>query len=435
MLLIYSTFKSNRLDYIFDQVLTDFMGLDWRLTQDVEEFTSFTGPKFNYSEKRLGDEFWFQSYGLLNQNGLNEPQPDCFLWKGLPVFFKVDDSSDFPFDLFSLIFYLITRYEEYSPGVQFDLHGRYFAQQSTAYRNRFLEIPLVDILVAQFKHLLQAKYPKLDFKKHRFQYLPTFDMDVLFAHKAKPLWRLLGGSIRDLLRLNFKEIRTRIDVLSGKIKDPFIIFDELLAIVNDVCERPLVFVNLGRYGAFDKNNSVSNPEVSAFLISMSADFKMAIHPSYRSNDKKSELDSEVLKFKNLYGELPLQSRQHFLRLSFPHTYQDLISVGITEDYSMGYTTHIGFRASTSFPYYFYNLSKEEKTDLKIYSCAFMDATLFDTMKLTPEQALDLIRNMAKLIQKLDGILIGIWHNSYIADDKIKMQFFKDIAEKLNPNQS
>jgi len=101
---------------------------------------------------------------------------------------------------------------------------------------------------------------------------------------------------------------------------------------------------------------------------------------------------------------------------------------------MGYTTLIGFRASTSFPFYFYDLSKEEKTELKLFSCAFMDGTLFDNMKLSNEQALDLIRNMAKLIQKLDGMLIGIWHNSYIANDKIKMQFFKDVAEKLNPNQ-
>ncbi len=434
MFLIYSTFTSNRLDYIFDQVLMDFMGLDWSLTGDSDEFFNYAGPKLNYSEKSLGDECWIQPYGLLDQNGVAEPQPNCFLWKGLPAFFKVDESAALPFDLFSLIFYLITRYEEYGSGVKFDLHGRYYAQQSTAYKNQFLEIPLVDILLVQFKQILLTKYPDLAFKKNNFQYLPTFDIDVLFAHKAKPFWRLLGGSLRDLLKLNITEIKTRYKVLTGKLNDPFIIFDDLLALVKDHCERPLVFVNLGRYGTFDKNNSVNNPEVSAYLKSMSSKFAMALHPSYRSNDKKSELESEALKYKNLYGEMPLQSRQHFLRLSFPYTYNDLISIGIKEDYSMGYTTHIGFRASTCFPYYFYDLSKEEKTDLKIYSCAFMDGTLFDNLNLNPEQALDLIRNMAKLIQKLNGMMIGIWHNSFIADDEIKMKFFKDVAEKLNPHK-
>lgn len=431
MLLIYSTNQGPRIDYVFDQVLTNSMGLEWRMTQNTDEFSNYSGAKFNYSAHKLGNEIWFQPYGLLNQSGVSEPQPDCFFWKDLPVFFKVSDSSDFPFDLFSMIFYLITRYEEYSPEVNFDLHGRYTPQQSLAFKNQFLVIPLLDILVVQFQQLLKAKHPSLHLKKNKFIYLPTFDIDVLFAHKEKPFWRLIGGSIRNVLSFEYDVLKTRMKVLLGKIKDPFDNFDELLLNVKAVCERPLVFINLGRYGAFDKNNSVSNPQVAAFLKTMDSNFKMAIHPSYRSNDKKAELESEILKFKNLYGELPLQSRQHFLRLSFPHTYHDLISVGIKEDYTMGYTTHIGFRASTSYPFYFYDLTKEEKTDLKIYSCAFMDATLFDDMKLTNEQALELIRNMAKLIQKVDGMMIGIWHNSYITDDKSKMQFFKDVAEHLN----
>jgi len=28
--------------------------------------------------------------------------------------------------------------------------------------------------------------------------------------------------------------------------------------VKELCERPLVFVNLGKYGTFDKNNSIAN---------------------------------------------------------------------------------------------------------------------------------------------------------------------------------
>ncbi len=434
MILIYSTFKTNRLDYILDHVLNHFLGLEWRVTKNADEFLSYSGPKFNYSETRFKDEIWIQPYGLLNQKGISEPQPNCFLWKGLKVFFKVDNSADFPFDLFSLVFYLISRYEEYSPDIKFDMHGRYSANQSLAFKNRFLVIPLVDILIVQFKHMLTLRYPHLKFKKHTFRYLPTFDIDVLFAHKAKPFWRLLGGSVRDLLELKFDEIKNRVNVLSGKIKDPFINFDEMLENVKGVCERPLAFVNLGRYGTFDKNNSIANPQVSSFLKTLTPKFEMAIHPSYRSNDNKNELESEVQKFKNLFGELPLKSRQHFLRLSFPYTYQDLISIGIKEDYSMAYPSHIGFRASTSFPFYFYDLTKEEITDLKVYSCAFMDGTLFDNMKLKNDEASDLIRNMAKLVQKLDGNMIGIWHNSFIAKNETRMQFFKEVAAKLNQHK-
>ena len=432
MLLVYSTYKTPRLDYILDQVFNEFMGVDWKLTQDADELISYKGPKLNYSDARFGKEIWIQDYGLLNQEGITEAQPNCFSWQGLPVFFKVDDGAEIPFDIFSMIFYLITRYEEYLPEVKFDMHGRYFTQQSIAFKNRFLEIPLVDILVVQLKQLLYAKYPKLSFKNSKYQYLPTFDIDVLFAHKAKPFWRLLGGSFKSLMSLQFNQLSNRLNVLKGKTKDPFDNFDDLFAEAQQVCKQPLAFINLGRYGTFDKNNSVKNPQVSDFLKKLNPKFKPALHPSYRSNDSERELESEVVKFENIYGEKPLQSRQHFIRLSFPYTYQDLINVGIKEDYSMGYPSHIGFRASTSFPFYFYDLTKEERTGLKVFSFAFMDGTLSDYMKLTNEQALTQIEKMASLVQRLGGLMIGIWHNSFIADDPIKMKFFKDVILKLKP---
>ncbi len=432
MLLVYSIDKTARLDYILDQVLSNFLGLEWQFTQDAKEFLAYAGSKFNYSNTRLGKEIWFQPYGLLNENGIDEPQPDCFLWKALPVFFKVDESAALPFDIFSLVFYLITRYEEYGHKVKYDLHGRYIPQQSIAYKNKFLGIPLVDVLIVQLKLVLGSKYPMLNFKKNNYQYLPTFDIDVLFAHKAKPFWRLLGGSFRNLLSLKFDLLKKRISVFKGKEKDPFDNFDELLSGTKHMCDQPLAFINFGRYSTFDKNNSISNPLVSDFLKHLNSRFKPALHPSYRSNDSKRELKSEVLRFKKIYASKPLQSRQHFIRLSFPYTYQDLIDIGIKEDYSMGYPSHIGFRASTSFPFYFYDLTKEEKTALKVYPFAFMDGTLFDYLKLSNEKALTLVEKTAILVQKVGGVMIGIWHNSFIADDPLRMNFFNELTEKLKP---
>ncbi|NJO89826.1 MAG: hypothetical protein HC831_13425 [Chloroflexia bacterium] len=55
-------------------------------------------------------------------------------------------------------------------------------------------------------------------------------------------------------------------------------------------------------------------------------------------------------------------------------------MGITNDYSMGYSSHPGFRAGTCTPFYFFNLKTDEKTNLKITPFAVMDVGFIDYLK-------------------------------------------------------
>ena len=77
---------------------------------------------------------------------------------------------------------------------------------------------------------------------------------------------------------------------------------------------------------------------------------LGIHPSYRSHQNYDLLQAEYKRFSGLLGHETHISRQHFLLLSLPDTYRKLISLGIREDYSMGYASSVGFRAGTSRPF-------------------------------------------------------------------------------------
>jgi hypothetical protein len=77
---------------------------------------------------------------------------------------------------------------------------------------------------------------------------------------------------------------------------------------------------------------------------------------------------------------------------------------------MGYSSQIGFRAGICTPFLFYDLTKEEITDLKIFPFAFMDVTFIRSLKLTPKQALFEIKKIITEIKNVNGTFISLWHN-------------------------
>jgi hypothetical protein len=105
-----------------------------------------------------------------------------------------------------------------------------------------------------------------------------------------------------------------------------------------------------------------------------------------------------------------KSRQHYLRLNFPETYQNLVDLEIFEDYTMGYAQHFGFRASTCTPFYFYDIEYEIQTPLKLIPFAVMDVTLKDYLKYSNKKSFATIMQLADQVKKVNGTFITLNHN-------------------------
>ena len=76
----------------------------------------------------------------------------------IQAFFKSE--GDYPFDIFSAVFYLLSRYEEYLPHKK-DMYGRYAHENSLAFKEGFLNLPLINIWLEDFKNVLKKKFPSL----------------------------------------------------------------------------------------------------------------------------------------------------------------------------------------------------------------------------------------------------------------------------------
>jgi hypothetical protein len=82
---------------------------------------------------------------------------------------------------------------------------------------------------------------------------------------------------------------------------------------------------------------------------------------------------------------------------------------------MGYADEPGFRASICTPFNFYDLDQDMETHLRIHPFTVMDGTLNDYLRLTPVQAIEVIRSLVREVREVNGTFIPLWHNQTLND--------------------
>lgn len=415
-LLLYTPNITARLQYTWEVLLKYVLHTECFLTDDENVYRETPAGKINYSNQRLlSEEVFIPAGNLLLETDIRPQTIQVFDHEGLPAFFQQDaPTSDFPFDLPALVFYLISRYEEYLP-FDADAHGRFEASQSLAFQHHFLQYPLVNEWGFRLRQLLKVRFPALKITQPDYRFEPTYDLDLAWAFQHRGWMRTLGAYVRDVVKSDFKILNRRWRVQTGKEKDPFFTYDFLQSLHEGYQLAPRLFVLVGNYGAFDKNIHHQNTAFRELIRQLEAHYQIGIHPSYASNANITTLQTEIKRLEAMIGEPIVCSRQHFLKLRIPQTYQRLLQLNITADYSLGYASAIGFRASIANPYPWYDLSKEAKTPLLLHPFQVMDVALKDYLKWSPAEALEFIRPMIEKIRSVGGTFCTLWHNSSLSD--------------------
>ena len=414
MILIYTHKITPRVRYVFKHIFTRILQIPIDFTGKVEEFVAYNGPKFSYTNVALGKEFFVKSNELLFQQGVRNFEINFKKWNGIPCFFPTDEQSEIPFDIFAASFYLVSRYEEYLIQVK-DEHGRFSATESIAFKYGFLEKPVVDIWAYKFLEILKIKFPDYEHSTRKYEYISTIDVDNAFAYKYKSFVRTVGGFLKDVSQFKIFTIWDRLAVLFNIKRDPFNTFKSIIELKKIYEVRTIFFFLIGDYTTFDTNVSASKSKFKLLIKDMVDYARVGLHPSYYTMNNSTQLKKEKERLENIINMPIRRSRQHYLRLSLPETYQNLIDLEIEEDYSMGYATNAGFRAGTCTPFYFYDLEFEIQTPLKIFPFALIDTTLNDYMKLTPKQSLGKIRDLKNEVKAVNGLFITVFHNESLSN--------------------
>ncbi len=408
---VYSTEDTPRLRYIVSLILGDILGLTWEITTDKRKTRK--PPIINYSGDDINGSFRIIPGTLLFEKGIKEKEIAVSEWNNLPVFFTTPEGSDFPFDIFAASFFLVSRYEEYLDHVP-DEHGRYRASSSLAFRKNFLNIPLVDLWVMELAKVFIRKFRNIAVRRNEFNALLTIDADQPFAYHGRSILKSLSGLAEDLKNHSLSK---RYKAITHAEKDPYDVFEYIFSSIKNNKAETRFFFPVGDQSKYDQNPSWKNTEYRKLITDFSLQFKAGLHPSYDSAFRKEKVHTEIARLKEITGNRISSSRFHYLRFRLPDSYRMMSETGITEDYSMGYPDESGFRAGIARPFYFYDILREQQTDLRIYPFQIMDATILGNGKMNPEEAMRLILKMIATVRKVGGTFISIWHNTSLLDDE------------------
>jgi hypothetical protein len=427
--IIYSAEDSPRLRYIAGIILGDILGLKWEVTSDKRKLGKH--QIINYSGDNLPGSFKISPDSILFERGILSKQITISTWKELPVFFQTTNDSDLPFDIFAASFFLVSRYEEYL-GFKADIYGRFPASASTAYRNGFLGRPVIDLWVKELAKAFIKRFPTIVFRRNQYNALLTLDTDQPFAYLGKNFFRSIGGLFYDK-NTSPASVSDRYRIITKGEIDPFDVFDYIIGNIekNNIDSR--FFFPVGNHSKYDKNPSWRNSEYRKLIHKIADKFQTGLHPSFTAGGDGSLINTEADRLRSILGKEVSLSRFHYLRLNMPGSYNNIIKAGISEDFSMGYPDEPGFRAGIARPYFFYNVSEDRMTNLKIIPFQVMDGTLYDYKKYDPVSSKESILKLIDETRNVGGLFVSIWHNTSLIDND-EGRDWREVFEFMIKNQ-
>ena len=409
-MLIYTPVITSRIEYIMKIMIGKLLLTDYEITDDFNYYSNYRDIKFAYCHDSI-EGINFSPASILFETNIIRQDIVPVKWDDYKLFFPVKDSI-FSFDPFAVGFYLITRYEEYHTDNKKDAHGRFDITNAVSFQHGFYRIPLVNILSNEIGKVLKSHFSHYELPKQTFNQIDTYDVDIAFQYKGKGGIRFIGSLAKSIISGNFEKTKKLLLSLLGKnVEDKFDTYELHRQRAIQRNSRPIHFILTAPFGKFDRNISPHSKAFADLIQQLSQFSDVGLHPSYYSSVKPELLKKEKALLENKLGLSITKSRQHYLRFEFPDTFNHLIENGIEEDYSLGWPNEVGFRASISIPFPFFDLTRNIETRLLLHPLTIMDGAL-DSICSDEKEKNEIINFITNEIKKSGGEMVILRHNSY-----------------------
>lgn len=364
----------------------------------------------------------------------------CSSKLSFPLVCLNDEGAVVHYDLLGLIYWNLNRLEEFENS-SLDIHSRFPAVSSHAYRSGYLERPIVDEWLMVMRVLIAAIWPQLKLNRSEYKLNLTHDVDnpSLYAQKTwYRIFRMMAGNL--FKRHDFRNFAYApyIKLSSGKKisrYDPYNTFDWIMDLSDSIgVKSTFYFVCDGTNQRYDPSYNINDPLIRNIIKSISLrGHKVGLHTSYDSFNNPEKIKSEVSLFRKILQDekvkqSTLGARQHYLRWSSSDTARYLDYAGLDYDSSVGFADHAGFRCGTCFEFPMFDVKNQKVLNLREKPLVTMEGSVLDTKYMNygyNESTYEYMNKIKKNCIKYGGTYTLLWHNSYLSSLKQK-QLYKRI---------
>lgn len=378
------------------------------------------------------------------------PEVDPARFKtNIPIIFPSDSEKDgrmieyhqdgtlvFHVDILATVFFMLTRWEEIMNPIQ-DEHGRFPAFESVAYKQGFLDFPIVDLYALVLREWIQKMAPAWKPAALRLKVNITHDIDwISHFSGGVHFMRMAAGEL--ITRRNPKEFLKQFDHLRIQLISPQQdVFYKSIYDIAKLSEQhgfsSKFYFMAARRSRYQQGYSpFSELLKKCFVDLVQRGHKIGLHPGYDTLNAPKELMYEKQRLEHALGASVDEGRQHYLRFQAPFTWRHWEEAGFLYDSTMGFADFDGFRCGTCHPYHPFDIERDQEMKIQEIPLIVMDATLRLYRNLSPQQGRDRMIELASLCREVGGTFTLLWHNtSFHGEWRQWHAAYQDVLSELS----
>ncbi|MBV5304830.1 MAG: polysaccharide deacetylase family protein [Chlorobium sp.] len=417
---------NSRFGYLFNleqDIYSGFFRISIRLVTDVIDIGSFSC--FYENEVKFCDLWNPGSEGFSAPLGVSLPLPGARDF-AFPLVDKVFQGYRINYDILGLTYWMLSRQEEVGR-TDLDEHGRFPATASHAFKNGYLERPVVDEWLDILGQVMLRVWPGIKLKQHHFNMKVSHDVDAPTRYGYKSLSGIVRSMGANLLKKgDVKQalLAPLIRLNSYKMlhpQDPFNTFDWIMDFSEQHAMQSAFYFICGRtHRQYDADYELEAPAIRNLLRRIHyRGHEIGLHPSYNTWQNPHSLAIEAERLKKVCGEEGIvQSewggRMHFLRWEHPTSMLGWEMAVMNYDSTLGYADRPGFRCGTCFEYSAFDPVNLKMLNLRIRPLIAMECTIMADRYMGLGAGLAAFEKFAALknaCKAVNGSFTLLWHNS------------------------